>query len=56
MKNVFHNPEYSDMVMKLKKQLSELRVKYQDSNELQEEYLDMTKNTSSNTNESESKK
>lgn len=56
MKNVFHDPEYLDVVVKLKKQLSELRVKYQDSNELQEKYLDMTKKTSSNTNESESKK
>ncbi len=56
MKNVFHDPEYSDVVVELKKQLIELRVKYQDSNELQEKYLDMTKKTSSNTNESESKK
>jgi len=56
MKNVFHEPEYSDVAVELKKQLIELRVKYQDSNELQEKYLDMTKKTSSNTNESESKK
>lgn len=56
MKNVFHDAGYSEVVVKLKKQLSALRIKYQDSNELQEHYLEMTKKTSSNTNESRSKK
>ena len=56
MKNVFHDASYSEVVAKLKKQLVALRIKYQDSNELQEHYLEMTKKTSSNTNESRSKK
>jgi len=56
MKNVFHDASYSEVVAKLKKQLAALRIKYQDSNELQEHYLEMTKKTSSNTNESRSKK
>jgi arylsulfatase A-like enzyme len=56
MKNVFHDANYSEVVVKLKKQLTALRIKYQDSNELQEHYLEMTKKTSSNTNESRSKK
>jgi len=56
MKNVFHDASYSEVVAKLKRQLAALRIKYQDSNELQEHYLEMTKKTSSNTNESRSKK
>ena len=56
MKNVYTDPEYKDVVARLKQRLTELRVKYKDSDELQQNYLDMTKNTSSNTSESESKK
>ena len=51
MNNVFHDAKYSEVVLRLKKQLSELRVKYKDSDELQEQFLDRTKHTSSNTNE-----
>jgi len=56
MKNVYGDPEYKDVVVDLKKRLTELRVKYGDSDELQQKYLEMTKNTNSNTSESESKK
>ncbi len=56
MKNVYHDPEYKDVVEDLKKRLLDLRKKYKDSDELQQKYLDMTKGTSSNTNESESEK
>ena len=56
MKNVYLDPEYKDVVVELKSRLAELRVKYGDSDELQQKYLDMTKNTSSNTSESKSKK
>lgn len=56
MKNVYEDPEYKDVVVELKKRLAELRVKYGDSDELQQKYLDMTKNTNSNISESELKK
>ena len=51
MKNVYNDPAYKDVVPKLKKRLSELRIKYGDSDELQQKYLDMTKNTNSNVSE-----
>lgn len=56
MKNVYLDPEYKDVVVELKKRLAKLRVKYGDSDELQQKYLDMTKNTSSNISEPEVKK
>ena len=56
IKNVYNDPEYKDVVVELKKRLSDLRVKYGDSDELQQQYLEMTKNTTSNTSESISKK
>lgn len=56
MKNVYGDPEYKDVVVELKKRLAKLRVKYGDSDELQQKYLDMTKNTNSNISESELKK
>ena len=52
MKNVYHDPEYKEVVLELKKRLSELRIKYGDSDQLQQKYLDMTKNTTSNVSES----
>jgi len=55
MKNVYGDPEYKDVVVELKKRLAKLRVKYGDSDELQQKYLDMTKNTNSNISESELK-
>lgn len=51
MKNVYHDPEYKEVVVGLKQRLSELRIKYGDSDELQQKYLDMTKNTNSNVSE-----
>jgi len=56
MNNVIHDAIYSDVLITLKKQLAELRINYKDSHKLQDCYLDMTKKTSSNTNESKSKK
>ncbi|WP_241507241.1 sulfatase family protein [Aquimarina sediminis] len=56
LKNVYHDPKYKNVVLEMKKRLSELRIKYGDSDELQQKYLEMTQNTSSNINESESKK
>ena len=51
MKNIYSDPDYKDVVLELKKRLSELRIKYGDSDELQQQYLDMTKNTNSNVSE-----
>ena len=39
MKNVYNDPAYADVVAKLKKKLNELRVKYNDSAELDSTYL-----------------
>ncbi|MEN8186416.1 MAG: sulfatase [Bacteroidota bacterium] len=43
MKNVYNEPEYSDIVKELKIKLSELRSKYKDSNALDQYYIDITK-------------
>ena len=51
MKNIYSDPDYKDVVLELKKRLSELRIKYGDSDELQQQYLDLTKNTNSNVSE-----
>ena len=51
MKNIYSDADYKDVVLELKKRLSELRIKYGDSDELQQQYLDMTKNTNSNVSE-----
>ena len=37
--NVYNNPEYSDIVNKLTKELKEIRVKYKDSEELDKSFL-----------------
>ena len=41
MNNVYGDPAYSDVVQELKVQLQELRVKYKDSEELDQKYIDM---------------
>ncbi len=42
MNNVYNNPNYADVITKLKKELSAMRVKYKDSPELDQKYIDMT--------------
>ncbi|MBN2281254.1 MAG: sulfatase [Candidatus Marinimicrobia bacterium] len=37
--NVYNDPSYAEIVRKLKKQLSDLRIKYGDSHELDQKYL-----------------
>ncbi len=41
MKNVYHDPAYAGVVEDLTKKLAELREKYQDSEELDQEYIDL---------------
>ena len=41
MKNVYDDPEYTEVVDQLKKELADLRVKYKDSGELDQKYIDM---------------
>lgn len=41
MKNVYADPAYADVVTELHKQLAELRVKYKDSEELDQKYIDL---------------
>jgi len=41
MKNEYDNPEYAEVVSRLKKELQGLRVKYKDSPELDQKYIDM---------------
>jgi hypothetical protein len=41
MKNEYNNPEYADVVAELTEQLAELRVKYLDSEELDQKFIDM---------------
>jgi arylsulfatase A-like enzyme len=43
MKSVYDDPAYADVVAKLKVQLAELRVKYKDSEELDQKYIDLYK-------------
>jgi arylsulfatase A-like enzyme len=43
MKNVYHDPAYAEIVADLTKQLAELRVKYQDSEELDQKYIQLYK-------------
>jgi len=40
MKNVFNDPAYADVVIELKTRLDELRVKYKDSKELDQKYIE----------------
>ena len=41
MKNVYNEPEYAEVVADLKVKLAAMRVKYKDSKELDQKYLDM---------------
>jgi arylsulfatase A-like enzyme len=43
MYNVYDHIEYADVVEDLKQQLAELRIKYKDSEELDQKFIDMTK-------------
>ena len=41
MKNVIDDPDYTDMILKLKNELAVLRVKYKDSEQLDQKFIDM---------------
>ena len=41
LNNVYDDPAYTEIVKKLKKELAELRVKYKDSKELDQKYIDI---------------
>jgi len=41
MMNVYDDPEYADVVEDLKKRLADLRIKYKDSEELDQKYIDI---------------
>jgi arylsulfatase A-like enzyme len=41
MKNEYDNPEYAEVIKELKTKLAELRVKYEDSEELDQKFIDM---------------
>jgi arylsulfatase A-like enzyme len=43
MLSVYDDPDYADIVAELKSKLAELRVKYKDSEELDQHYIDMYK-------------
>ncbi len=42
LNNVYNNPDYADIVKKLKTELAELRKKYKDSKELDQKFLEMS--------------
>jgi len=44
MNNVYDDPDYADVVKELKTKLTELRVKYKDSPELDQKYIDIYQN------------
>lgn len=46
MKNVYNDPNYVTQVAELKKELIALRIKYKDSQELDEKYIDIYKKRS----------
>ena len=41
MLNVYNDPAYADIVKDLKARLAELRVKYKDSEELDQKFIDL---------------
>ena len=43
LNNVYDDPDYADVVTKLKKELAALRVKYKDSKELDDKYIEQSK-------------
>jgi hypothetical protein len=44
LNNVFNDPKYAEVVKGLKIKLKDLRVKYKDSPELDQKYIDIYKN------------
>ena len=40
MKNVYNDPDYEEVVTDLNVKLAELRIKYKDSKELDQKYID----------------
>jgi arylsulfatase A-like enzyme len=50
MKNVYNDPQYSETVVKLTKELEGLRTKYKDSKELDQKFIELTINQSDNLN------
>lgn len=51
MKNVYDDPAYAEIVAKLKVQLDELRVKYKDNEELDNQYIDASLKSQGTTRE-----
>ncbi len=43
MNNVYNNPAYAEVVEMMKKKLDELRVKYKDSDELNQKFIEKYK-------------
>ena len=43
LNNVYDNPEYAEIVKELKEKLAQLRVKYKDSKELDDKYIEQSK-------------
>ncbi|MCR8667731.1 sulfatase [Aestuariibaculum sp. M13] len=43
MNNVYNHPDYAEVVTRLKKELAEMRVKYKDSDELDEKFINRYK-------------
>ena len=41
MQNEYNNPEYAEVVKELKQKLDDMRVKYGDSEELDQKYIDL---------------
>jgi arylsulfatase A-like enzyme len=43
MQNEYNNPEYADVVTELEEKLAEMRIKYEDSEELDQKFIDLYK-------------
>jgi hypothetical protein len=41
LQNEYDNPAYAEVVAELKEKLAELRVKYKDSEELDQQFIDL---------------
>jgi hypothetical protein len=41
MQNEFNNPEYAEVVAELEEKLAEMRIKYEDSEELDQKFIDL---------------
>ena len=44
VRNVYDHMEYQDVVLELKEELKELRLKYKDSEELDQHYIEISGN------------